>query len=305
MPKPRHIEEITDWCLSSPDLGEARRAGRQVFYGGEDWRSIEYGAGADSEISRVRRFIAWFMFTYVLPDGRAPAQVAAEALYRGRFLEETLLSIRGSRYITAIVAGLEPDRSVFLELEDEWFDVRSRELSRLLERGITLVAWLVPNRSGQWLFGPGWLELPYSVGPNMRQSLSDFQMDPIEVDRFLRKPTGEDVSAIPEPERPRDGNLDDAITRMTEAAQEESNKRLVMSREEWIGLVLQHLLHNDAAGFSKAIVERVGSAQTLEDINRWLGLAMNIWHNTPQPDRGGRTAFELMAGESPDRQAGS
>lgn len=305
MLKPRHIEEITDWCLSSPDLDGARQAARQVFYGCEDWRSIEYGAGADSEISRLRRFIAWFMFTHLLPDGRVPALVAAEALYSGRFLEEVRLSIKGSRYVTAVVATLEPGRSVFLELEDEWFEVRSRELSRLLDRGITLVAWLVPNRRGQWLFGPGWLELPYSVGPNMRQSLSDFQMDPIEVDRFLRKPTGEDVLATPEPERPRDGNLDDAVTRMTEAAQEESNKRLVMSREEWTGLVLQHLLHNDAAGFSKAIVERVGSAQTLEDINRWLGLAMNIWHNTPQPDRGGKTAFELMAGESPGRQAGS
>lgn len=296
MLKPRHIEEITDWCSASPDLGEARQAGRKVFYGDEDWRSIEYMEGADTEISRARRFIAWFMFMYLLPDGRVPAQIAAEALYRGKFLEEVGLSIKGSRYVTAVVAGLEPHRSVFLELEDEWFEVRNRELSRMLERGITLVAWLIPNRRGKWLFGPGWLEMPFSVGPNMRQSLSDFQMDPIEVDRFLRKPTEEEVSADPEPEHPQDGNLDDAVTRMTEAAREERIERLVMSREEWTDLVLQHLLRNDAIGFSEAIIERFGSVQTLEDVNRWLGLAMNIWQNTPQPDRGGKTAFELMAG---------
>ncbi|MDA1280768.1 MAG: hypothetical protein O3B95_12165 [Chloroflexi bacterium] len=301
MLKPRHIEEIADWCSSSLDLGDARQAGRQMFYGDDDWRSIEYMDGADTEISRARRFIAWFMFTYALPDGRVPARVAAEALYHGRFLEEVRLSIRGSRYVTAVVTTLEPGRSVFLELEGEWFEVRSRELSHLLEPGITLVAWLIPNRRGQWLFGPGWLELPYSVGPNMRQSLSNFQMDPIDVDRFLRKPAEEEVSANPEAEYPRDGSLDDAVTRMTEAAREECNERLVMSREEWTGLVLRHLLRNDAAGFSQAIVERVGSVQVFEDINRWLGLAMNIWHNTPQPDRGGKTAFELMAGESPDR----
>ncbi|MCI0803686.1 MAG: hypothetical protein J4N96_04485 [Chloroflexi bacterium] len=306
MLKPRHIEEIMDWCSSSPDLDEARQAGRQVFYGDEDWRSIEYMDGADTEVSRTRRFIAWFMFAYLLPDGRVPAQVAAEALYRGRFLEEVRLSIKRSRYVTSVVAGVEPGRSVFLALEDERFEVRSREFSRLFERGITLVAWLLPNRRGKWLFGPGWLEMPFSVGPNMRQSLSDFQMDPIETDRLLRKPTEEEMSAARETAGPRDENLDDAVARMTEAAREEGSERLVMSREEWKDLVLQYLLRNDSAGFPQAIMERVDDAKNLEDVNRWLALAMNIWNNTPQPDRGGKTALELIAGGPLDREdAGS
>ena len=183
-------------------------------------RSIEYMDGADTEISRTRRFIAWFMFTYLLPDGRVPAQVAAEALYRGRFLEEVRLSIGRSRYVTAVVAGVEPGRSVFLALEDERFEVRSRELSRELEHGITLVSWLVPDRRGRWLFGPGWLELPFSVGPNMRESLSTFQMDPIEVDRLLRKRTEEDAPVGQGPECPRDENLEDAVARITAAGPE-------------------------------------------------------------------------------------
>jgi hypothetical protein len=40
----------------------------------------------------------------------------------------------------------------------------------------------------------------------------------------------------------------------------------------------------------------------VEEINKWLGLAMNIWNNTPQPDRGGKSAFEM--GQEFDIQSG-
>jgi hypothetical protein len=31
----------------------------------------------------------------------------------------------------------------------------------------------------------------------------------------------------------------------------------------------------------------------VEDVNKWMSLAINIWNTTPQPDRGGQSAAEL------------
>ena len=199
----------------------------------------------------------------------------------------------------AIVASLSPGRSVFLELEGERFEVRNKEVSRLLGRGNALAAWLIPSRRGLWLVGPGWLEWPYKIGPNMRRELSKFQMDPVEVDRSLRTPT-EEESQSSEPQYPLGRTLEDAVARMTEAAREESHERLVMSPEEWTRLVLDHLPNHDAAGFSQDVAERVGDVPAPEDLNRWLSLAMNIWNNTPQPDRDGMTAFEMSQGMGDD-----
>jgi hypothetical protein len=50
---------------------------------------------------------------------------------------------------------------------------------------------------------------------------------------------------------------------------------------------------NQINDFSKNIVDRVGEVESVEEINKWLGLAMNIWNNTPQPDRGGKSPFEI------------
>jgi len=299
----KHIEEMAAWCWASPDLTDAREEARKTFYGGEDPRSISYQNGTDTDTSKKRRFLGWFMFGYTLPDGRVPAEAAAEALYGGRALEEARTSIRGSRYVLAVVASHIPGRAVFLELEEERFEVRNKEVSRFLDRGSALATWLIPSRRGLWLLGPGWLEWPYKIGPNMRWELSKLQMDPLDVDRSLRTPTeGEGLSR--ESQYPGDRTLEDAVARMTEVAQEEGRDRLVMSPEEWTRLVLDHLPNNDAAGFSKGVVERVGEVPAIEDLNRWLSLAMNIWNNTPQPDRDGMTAFEMSQGADEDRLSG-
>ena len=49
--------------------------------------------------------------------------------------------------------------------------------------------------------------------------------------------------------------------------------------------------------FNKDVVKWVGEVTSLDDLNRWLGLAMNIWNATPQPDRGGKAAYELFREE--------
>jgi hypothetical protein len=42
------------------------------------------------------------------------------------------------------------------------------------------------------------------------------------------------------------------------------------------------------------VIGRIGAAGSMEDLNHLLGLANNIWNATPQPDRGGKTANELI-----------
>lgn len=80
---------------------------------------------------------------------------------------------------------------------------------------------------------------------------------------------------------------------MTAAAQAAGLTRLVMSPQEWEALVLRHMGDPDVMTFTREIVPRVGSAKSVEDLDRWLQLAMNIWNATPQPDRGGKSAYEL------------
>ncbi len=80
---------------------------------------------------------------------------------------------------------------------------------------------------------------------------------------------------------------------MTAAAQSEDKKKLIRPAEDWRTLVLACMWANDFNRFSKDVVERVGEASSVDALNRWLALAMTIWNATPQPDRGGRTAYEL------------
>jgi len=53
-----------------------------------------------------------------------------------------------------------------------------------------------------------------------------------------------------------------------------------------------------ASNFGQEVFEIVGSVDDIDELTVWLGLAMNIWNNTPQPDRGGKSARELKE-ESP------
>jgi hypothetical protein len=69
----------------------------------------------------------------------------------------------------------------------------------------------------------------------------------------------------------------------------------VLWEREWADLVVSHMARNSATSYAEEIVQRVGSVAAMDDLNRWLGLAMYIWNNTPQPDRGGLTPNELLA----------
>ena len=60
---------------------------------------------------------------------------------------------------------------------------------------------------------------------------------------------------------------------------------------------------NDLNRFSKKVMGWVGTVSSLDDLNKWLALAMNIWNATPQPDRGGKTAYEM--GQQFDNRTGA
>ena len=122
--------------------------------------------------------------------------------------------------------------------------------------------------------------------------LKKFQLSPIELERLLQK-RFESSEDSPKVELPRDSSLKAAVARMTKAAKTEGHSNLVMTAVQWKKLVLLHMKSSQINDFSKDIVNRVGEAKSVEDINKWLGLAMNIWNNTPQPDRGGKSPLEI------------
>ncbi|MHB8630454.1 MAG: hypothetical protein ACYC9W_00815 [Candidatus Limnocylindria bacterium] len=126
------------------------------------------------------------------------------------------------------------------------------------------------------------MEWPIQIGPTMRNDLRRLQPNPIEVERLLQS------RSAPEDERRPAPPQDAAVARMTAAARAASRSGLVME-----ALVLAHLERLDAIGFNDRVVHLVGPFDNVEDLGRWMQLAMNIWNATPQPDRGGKTAYEL------------
>jgi len=248
--------------------------------------------GAGDVTSRERRFLGWFALTFKLPDGRSPAELAAAAILSGSDLTSAIDSIKGSRYVLAMVAMVHPGKGLILRLEDEEFTVDNRQLSRLLNRDDALYAHIIPAGRRGWLVGPGWLQWPVRIMPGMQAMLKKFQLSPIDLERLLQQrfKSSEDR---PKVELPRDSSLKAAVARMTKAAKVEGIQSLIMTTAQWKKLVLSHMKSSQINDFSKEIVNRVGKVNSVEDINKWLGLAMNIWNNTPQPDRGGKSPFEI------------
>jgi Flp pilus assembly protein TadD len=109
--------------------------------------------------------------------------------------------------------------------------------------------------------------------------------------------------AAPAPPPPRDKTLKQAVNRMTEAAQRAGRPGLVMSTQKWKTLVSKHFQDLSTAAFAKDIISKIGEPEDVEELQRWLDLGINIWNNTPQPDRAGKSAIELYEefGGSADR----
>ena len=290
------VEELAQWCAGSDTLADVRSKARGDFFGYDEPGTIKYIAGTGEVNSRERRFLGWFGFSFQLPDSRRPAEMAAAALLTEPRLASALKSIQEARYVMAVTTMVRPAKAVYLELEDDEFEIDSRILSQVLHRNDALCAHIMPVGQGRWLVCPGWLVWPTRLGPGIRSRLKRFQLDPVKLERFLQQRASA-TEGKPKIEYPRDKTLEEAVARMTEATQVEGKDKLVRSLEDWRKLVLACMKANDFNRFSKETVRLVGEVRSLDDLNRWLALAMNIWNTTPQPDRGGRTAYELSLEE--------
>jgi hypothetical protein len=287
------LEQIGAWCATSEALADIRSRARGEYFGYDEPGEVHYMEGAGGVTSRERRFLGWFALTYRLPDGRCPAELAAETFLSGGELASAIDSFRSSRYVLAMVAMVNPGKGLILRLEDEEFTIDNRQLSRLLGRDDALCAHIIPAGRRGWLIGPGWLQWPIRIMPGMQAMLKNFQLDPIELERFLqqRKDPSEDRPKKDLP--PRDSSLKAAVARMTKSARAEDRLNLVMTPTQWKKLVFSHMKSSQVNDFIKEIADRVGEVNSVEEINKWLGLTMNIWNNTPQPDRGGKSPFEI------------
>lgn len=287
------VEQIAAWCATSEALADIRAKARSEYFGYDEPGEVHYMEGAGDLTSRERRFLGWFALTFKMPDGRSPAELAAAAILSGSELASAIDSLRRTRHVLAMVAMVNPGRGLIPRLENEEFTVENRQLSRLFNRGDAIYAHIIPAGRRGWLVGPGWLKWPIGIMPGMQAMLKKFQLSPIELERFLQQKEEPEKEARPKVDLPQDTSLKDAVARMTEAAKTEGRDKLIMTPTQWKKLVLSYMKSNSVAEFAKEVADRAGEVNSVEDLNKWLGLAMNIWNNTPQPDRGGKSAFEI------------
>jgi len=286
------VEQLAEWCLRSDTLSDIRATARRDFFGYDEPGEAHYIEGGGDVTSRERRFLGWFALTFKLPDGRSPAEVAAADMLSGSDLNSAIDSIKGSRYVLAMVAMVTLGRGLILKLENEEFTVDNRQLSQFLNRDEALYAHIIPIGRRGWLVGPGWLQWPVHMMPSMQARLKKFQLNPIELERLLQQ-RFESSKDSPKVELPRDSSLEAAVSRMTKEAEANGRQNLIMTQAQWKKLVLLHMSSSQINDFSKEIVKRIGKVNSVEEINKWLGLAMNIWNNTPQQDHGGKSPFEM------------
>ena len=291
--KANMVEQLTEWCLMNDTLADIRATARRDFFGYDEPSETHYMKGAGNVTSRERRFLGWFALTFKLPDGRSPAELAATAILSGSELASAIDSIRSSRYILAMVTMVNPGKGLILKLEDEEFTVDNRQLSRLLNRDDALYTHIIPAGRRGWLVGPGWLQWPMRIMPGMQAMLKKFQLSPIDLERFLQQRNESSEDHLKE-ELPRDSSLKTAVSRMTKTAKAEGQQNLIMTPAQWKKLVLTYIKSSQINDFSKEIINRVSEVNSVKEINKWLGLAMNIWNNTPQPDRGGKSPSEII-----------
>jgi len=106
------VEQLAEWCLRDDALADIRATARQDFFGYDEPGEAHYMEGAGDVTSRERRFLGWFALTFKLPDGRYPAELAASAILSGNELASAVDSIRGSRFVLAMVAMVNPGRGL-------------------------------------------------------------------------------------------------------------------------------------------------------------------------------------------------
>jgi hypothetical protein len=151
------IEQMGEWCLQFETIAGVRSKARGEFFGYDEPGTIKYMEGAEELNARERRFLGWFCFTFRLPDGKYPAELAADSIFSGAELKSALKSIQGVRFVMAVVTMVAPGKGAYLQLENEEFEVDSRYLSQNIEKDDVLRAHILPVGRNRWVLGPGWM----------------------------------------------------------------------------------------------------------------------------------------------------
>ena len=94
--------------------------------------------------------------------------------------------------------------------------------------------------------------------------------------------------------------LAEAVVRLTEIARTEGREDLIRPTQDWEALVQRYIVDANVIGFMEEAGAHVAADEA--EAQEWIDLLTNIWNTTPQPDRGGRTALELLERRPPKRR---
>ncbi len=320
---PLTLEKWIDWCARTPELATARNQAWRAFFDLDDPIPIEYIDISGTLENRERRFLSWFCLNHLLPDDTLPIEQAIGALV----LEPKRLAakelVHRSRYLLGVVKDILPaarssgaPQAFFLQVNREQLGVYSTTANTGLQRGEGVILHLVPNGSGGWVAAPGWVRWPISITPALHRQLRGLRFSPPQVERYLQSrpiimvvhksgvenPQGDRKGSIrgSSPRLPSTG-LAEAVQRMSEAARELDEEGLVLSAGEWQDLVMPYLIREKPSPqhYIQQLLTRIHKMADSETLNRVVDLAMDIWNHTPQPDRAGKSAYQLALESKP------
>jgi hypothetical protein len=78
--------------------------------------------------------------------------------------------------------------------------------------------------------------------------------------------------------------LDAAVAHLTKAARSEGRENMVMTADQWKKLILSGG-RGGAREFGLELVNRVNNGESVDVVNRFLTLAMDIWNAMPETIR--------------------
>ena len=121
------------------------------------------------------------------------------------------------------------------------------------------------------------------------EARGDDEWDPVAVleDRRERRTSKSAEHAWPK--------LEKAVAELTDVAIAAGRLDLVRDVDDWYETVVAHMQTNDAAGFFGVTLKGGPPPETVEQVQQLVELLQEIWNRVPQPDRGGKTAYELLA----------
>ncbi|MCX5971004.1 MAG: hypothetical protein NTV14_05815 [Coprothermobacterota bacterium] len=312
---PLTLEKWIDWCAHAPELAIARYQAWRIFFDLDDPGQIEYINNSGALEERERRFLSWFCLDHLLPNDALPIEQAIRALVLEPKRAVATGLVHRSRYLLGVVKDILPGvgtsratgcpQAFFLQVNREQLGVYSTTASASLQRGEGVILTLVPNGSGGWVAAPGWVRWPTSITPALRRQLRGLRFNPLQVERYLQcRPIVMVVPRNAAQQMPSKG-LAEAVQRMSDAARELDEEGLVLSSEEWQDFALPYLMREKPSPqhYIQQLLTRVLKAADTETLNRVVDLAMDIWNHTPQPDRAGKSAYQLDLESKPAEKA--